>query len=92
MMQFEEKVSCIPAINANYHLGVDGLSLPLMILMTFLGFLVVLISWKIHLRPREYFAWLVLLETSILGVFTSLDLLLFFLFRFDLFLAMFDLL
>ena len=51
-----------------------------MILMTFLGFLVVLISWKIDLRPREYFAWLLLLETSILGVFCSLDLLLFFLF------------
>jgi NADH-quinone oxidoreductase subunit M len=40
----------------------------------------VLISWKIHLRPREYFAWLLLLETSILGVFLSLDLLLFFIF------------
>jgi len=80
VIQFEEKLSWIPAINAFYHLGVDGLSLPLMILMTFLGFLVVLISWKIDLRPREYFAWLLLLETSILGVFCSLDLLLFFLF------------
>jgi NADH-quinone oxidoreductase subunit M len=80
VMQFEESLSWIPAINANYHLGVDGLSLPLMILMAFLGFLVVLISWKIDLRPREYFAWLLLLETSILGVFCSLDLLLFFLF------------
>ena len=79
-IQFEEKFSWIPAINAHYHLGVDGLSLPLVILMTFLGFLVVLISWKIDLRPREYFAWLLLLETSILGVFCSLDLLLFFLF------------
>ncbi len=79
-IQFEEKLSWIPTINANYHLGVDGLSLPLVVLMAFLGFLVVLISWKIDLRPREYFAWLLLLETSILGVFTSLDLLLFFLF------------
>jgi len=79
-IQFEEKLSWIPAINANYHVGVDGLSLPFVILMTFLGFLVVLISWKIDLRPREYFAWLLLLETSILGVFCSLDLLLFFLF------------
>ncbi|MGD9115855.1 MAG: NADH-quinone oxidoreductase subunit M [Dehalococcoidia bacterium] len=80
VMQFEENVSWISAIGANYHLGVDGLSLPLMLLMAFLGFLVVLISWKIDLRPREYFAWLLLLETSILGVFCSLDLLLFFLF------------
>ncbi len=80
VIQFEEKLSWIPAINANYHVGVDGLSLPLVFLMTFLGFLVVLISWKIDLRPREYFAWLLLLEGSILGVFCSLDLLLFFLF------------
>jgi len=79
-IQFEEKFSWIPAINAHYHLGVDGLSLPLVILMAFLGFLVVLISWKVDLRLREYFAWLLLLETSILGVFCSLDLLLFFLF------------
>jgi len=80
VIQFEEMVSWIPAINAHYHLGVDGLSLPLVVLMTFLGFLVVLISWKIDLRVREYFAWLLLLETSILGVFCSLDLLLFFVF------------
>ncbi|MBA7506772.1 NAD(P)H-quinone oxidoreductase chain 4 1 [subsurface metagenome] len=80
VIQFEESVSWIPAINAFYHLGVDGLSLPLVLLMTLLGFLVVLTSWKINLRPREYFAWLLLLETSILGVFCSLDLLLFFLF------------
>ncbi|MBI2836644.1 MAG: NADH-quinone oxidoreductase subunit M [Chloroflexi bacterium] len=79
-MQFEEKASWIPAFNANYHLGVDGLSLPLVVLTAFLGFMVVLISWKEHNRVREYFAWLLLLETSILGVFTSLDLLLFFIF------------
>jgi NADH-quinone oxidoreductase subunit M len=79
-MQFEEKLSWIPAINAFYHLGVDGLSLPLVILMTFLGVLAVLVSWRIELRPKEYFIWLLLLETSILGVFCSLDLVLFFLF------------
>jgi NADH-quinone oxidoreductase subunit M len=78
MIQFEEKVLWIAPLNAHYHLGVDGLSMPLMILTALLGFLVVLISWKIHERPREYFAWLLLLETSILGVFMSLDLLLFF--------------
>ncbi len=79
-MQFEELTSWIPAINANYHLGVDGISLPLVLLTTLLGFLVVLISWKVDLRVRQYFAWLLLLETSILGVFCSLDLLLFFIF------------
>lgn len=79
-MQFEEKITWIPAINAFYHLGVDGLSLPMVILMTFLGFLAVLVSWHIEVRPRQFFIWLLLLETSILGVFCSLDLILFFLF------------
>jgi NADH-quinone oxidoreductase subunit M len=77
-IQFEEKVLWIASLNAHYHLGVDGLSLLLAALTAFLGFLSVLISWKIDLRVREYFAWLLLLETSILGVFLSLDLLLFF--------------
>jgi len=80
LIQFEEKLPWIAPLNAHYHLGVDGLSLPLLVLTAFLGFLVVLISWKIDLRLREYFAWLLLLETSILGVFASLDLLLFFIF------------
>ena len=78
VIQFEESVSWIPLINANYHVGVDGLSLPLVVLTAFLGFIAVLISWKVTLRPREYFAWLLLLETSILGVFCALDFLLFF--------------
>jgi len=52
--------------------------MPLLLLTTFLGFLAVLISWKVHERPREFFAWLLLMETSIIGVFISLDLLLFF--------------
>jgi NADH-quinone oxidoreductase subunit M len=78
IFQFEEKYLWIAPLNAYYHLGVDGLSLPLLLLTTFLGFLAVLISWKVHERPREFFAWLLLLETSIIGVFVSLDLLLFF--------------
>jgi NADH-quinone oxidoreductase subunit M len=77
-MQFEENYLWIAPINAFYHLGVDGLSMPLLLLTTFLGFLAVLISWKVHERPREFFAWLLLLEASIIGVFVSLDLLLFF--------------
>ena len=51
-MQFEENLSWIPAINAFYHVGVDGISLPLVLLMAILGFLVVLISWKVHLRVQ----------------------------------------
>lgn len=80
VFQFQEKAAWIPAIKANFYMGVDGLSLPLVVLTAFLGLMVVLISWKIHLRVREYFVWLLLLEASILGVFTSLDLLLFFVF------------
>ena len=78
VIQFEENYLWIAPLNAHYHLGVDGLSMPLVLLTAFLGFLAVLISWKVHERPREFFAWLLLLETSIIGVFASLDLLLFF--------------
>ena len=79
-LQFVEKAQWISSINAQYHIGVDGLSLPMVILTTFLGFVAVFVSWKINLRTKEYFAWLLLLETGILGVFCSLDFLLFFLF------------
>ena len=78
--QFEQTVSWIPAIQAHYHLGVDGLSLPMVLLTAFLGLVAVMVSWKIDKRPREYFAWLLVLETGIMGVFCSLDLLMFFLF------------
>jgi len=78
--QFVEQFSWIPAFNVQYFLGVDGLSLPLVLLTTFIGFLAVLISWKVDLRIKEYFAWLLLLEMGILGVFCSLDLILFFIF------------
>jgi NADH-quinone oxidoreductase subunit M len=78
VIQFEENYLWIAPLGAHYHIGVDGLSMPLVLLTTFLGFLAVLISWKVHERPREFFAWLLLLESSIIGVFASLDLLLFF--------------
>ena len=77
---YEGSVGWLPSLNVNYHLGVDGLSLPLVVLTGFLGFLAVLVSWKIEHRAKEYFIWLLVLETGIMGVFTSVDLLLFFLF------------
>ncbi len=80
-LQFVERVSWIPAINSEYFLGVDGLGLSLVVLTAFLGFLATLVSWvEVHERVREHFAWLLLLETSILGVFCAQDFLLFFLF------------
>ena len=78
--QFVEYASWIPSINAHYHLGVDGLSMVMVLLTTFLGLLAVLVSWHIGIRVREYFVWLLILEMGILGVFCSLDFLLFFLF------------
>jgi NADH-quinone oxidoreductase subunit M len=78
--QFVEQASWIPAINVQYFMGLDGLSLPLLLLTTLIGFIAVFVSWKIDLRAREYFAWLLVLETGILGVFCSLDLVLFFIF------------
>ncbi len=63
-----------------YAVGVDGLSLALVALTGFLFLVAVLISWRIELRPREYFVWIMLLETSLLGVFSAMDMVLFFLF------------
>jgi NADH-quinone oxidoreductase subunit M len=81
LMQFEEKLSWIPSMGASYHLGADGLSLPLIVLTSLLGFLAMFISWRhIEVRVREFFLWLLILESSILGVFAAQDLLLFFIF------------
>ena len=79
-VQFTERHSWISQINAHYFLGVDGLSLPLVVLTGVLGIASVLVSWHIDTRVKEYFIWLLVLETAVLGVFTALDFLLFFLF------------
>jgi NADH-quinone oxidoreductase subunit M len=67
-------------LKLHYAVGVDGLSLPLLALNAFLALVAVLISFKVELRPKEYFAWLLVLETALMGVFSSLDFVLFFLF------------
>ena len=67
-------------LNASYFLGVDGLSAPLVLLTGLLGFCAIIVSWRISFRVREYFIWLLLLQTAVMGVFTALDFLLFFLF------------
>src|SRR6201987_5073731 len=67
--------------NIHYHMGVDGISMWLVLLTTFLTPLCVLISWKsIHERVKEFFILLLVLETALIGVFTSLDLFLFYFF------------
>jgi NADH-quinone oxidoreductase subunit M len=67
--------------NIHYHMGVDGISMWLVLLTTFLTPLCVLISWKsIHERVKEFFILLLILETALIGVFTALDLFLFYFF------------
>jgi NADH-quinone oxidoreductase subunit M len=63
-----------------YFLGVDGLSAPLVLLTGLIGMAAVFASWKVTHRIREYFIWLLVLQTAVMGVFTALDFLLFFLF------------
>src|ERR1700733_836959 len=79
--QFVEQAPWIPSIGASYHLGIDGLGLLLVMLTTVIGFLSVLSSWHaIQDRLKEYYAFFLLLQTAMLGVFMSLDFLLFFVF------------
>ncbi len=68
------------SFNASYFLGVDGLSAPMVLLTGLLGFCAIIASWSIQVRVKEYFVWLLLLQTSLMGVFTAQDFLLFFLF------------
>src|SRR5262245_21858917 len=79
--QFELDKAWIPTPNIHYHLGVDGVSLWLVVLTTFLTPLCVLISWKsVNERVKEFFILLLVLETALIGVFVSLDLFLFYFF------------
>src|SRR6266404_6142902 len=77
----EETADWIPSIGAKYHLGIDGISLLLVMLTTFLGMIAILSSWSaIHQRTKEYYILLLLLQTGMLGVFVSLDFFLFYVF------------
>src|SRR2546421_518486 len=78
---FEETADWIPSIGAKYHLGIDGISLLLVMLTTFLGMIAILSSWSaIHQRTKEYYILLLLLQTGMIGVFISLDFFLFYVF------------
>jgi NADH-quinone oxidoreductase subunit M len=79
--QFVESADWIPSIGAHYRLGLDGISLLLALLTTFLGMLAILSSWSaIQHRTKEYYILLLLLQTGLLGVFLSLDFFLFYVF------------
>jgi NADH-quinone oxidoreductase subunit M len=80
-MQFVELLPWIERFGASYHLGVDGISMPLIVLTTFLTPLVVIAGWEvIKTKPAQYFAAFLLLEGMMIGVFAALDALLFYVF------------
>jgi len=78
--QFLQKTPWIGALNVYYHVGVDGLSIWLVLLTTFLMPISVLASWHVTKRVREYMIFMLILETGMIGVFVSLDMFLFYLF------------
>ena len=80
-MQFVEKYTWIPNLDVSYHLGIDGISLLLVVLTTFLTPIALLASWEsITNRLKGYVALMLLLEVGTLGVFMSLDMFLFYVF------------
>src|SRR4030067_330499 len=80
-MQFIEQAAWIPGIGVSYFLGIDGISLLLVLLTTLLSIIAILCSWSaVEERVKEFMIHLLILETGMLGVFCSLDLILFFVF------------
>jgi NADH-quinone oxidoreductase subunit M len=79
-MQFQEKAVWIGAFDIHYHLGIDGLSLPLILLTTLIGVLIVVAGWRIKDRPHLYMASFLVLQGLMVGVFAALDALLFYVF------------
>lgn len=80
-MQFQEFIPWIPAFNAHYHLGVDGFSMPLILLTAFMTILVVIAGWEvIQYRVAQYMAAFLIMEGLMIGVFAALDALLFYVF------------
>ncbi len=81
LMQFVEKASWISQFNINYHIGIDGISMPLIILTTFSTVLVLIAGWEvIQKRTAHYMAAFLMMEGLIIGVFSSLDAILFYAF------------
>jgi NADH-quinone oxidoreductase subunit M len=79
--QFLEDHQWIPVIGARYQMGVDGVAVLLIVLTTLLGVIAALSSWNyIQKREKEYYVLLLLLQTAVVGVFTSMDMFLFYLF------------
>ena len=79
--QYEERAEWIPSLGVHYHLGLDGISLLLVMLTTLVGLIAIFSSWNaIQDRVKAYYAMFLLLQTGMLGVFLSLDFFLFYIF------------
>jgi NADH-quinone oxidoreductase subunit M len=79
-VQLVQSARWIPAFNIEYKVGIDGLSMPLVILSTFICVLAAIASWNIEKMTKGYMLLFLLLETGILGVFLALDFFLFYVF------------
>ncbi len=80
-MQFQEFAPWIPYLKINYHLGVDGFSMPLILLTSFMTVLVVIACWEvIQYRVAQYLAAFLIMEGLMVGVFSALDAILFYVF------------
>lgn len=80
-MQFVERVPWVPGFDIEYYMGVDGISMPLIILTTFITPLVVIAGWEvIQYRPSQYMAAFLIMEGVMVGVFSALDAMLFYVF------------
>lgn len=79
-MQFVENIPWIADLGVHYALGVDGISLPLLLLTMLVGFSAVFVSWNVNDRPKEFFIQLLLLVVGAIGTFISQDLFIFLLF------------
>ena len=79
-IQFIERYTWFPEVNINYFMGADGLSVPMLFLTALLSFISIIVSFSIKERVKEYFAWFLLLEVGMMGVFCALDFFLFYIF------------
>ncbi|MFP4606010.1 MAG: NADH-quinone oxidoreductase subunit M [Thiohalospira sp.] len=80
-MQFQEFAPWIAALSINYHLGVDGISMPLILLTAFATLLVVIAGWQvIRYKPAQYLGAFLIMEGLMIGVFAALDAMLFYVF------------
>ncbi len=73
-------VDWVPLMDIQYHLAIDGLSAPFILLTGILGLAAIYSSWSVATRHKEYFAWLLVLQTAVMGVFAAQDFILFFIF------------